>query len=204
MGCSGVGGPAYSECVGANADKPILLFESVEAWEEWLDAHPGHEGVRLKMRKKASTAPGITYDQALESALCFGWIDGQIYRFDDDYSLQVFTPRRPRSVWSQRNVGIVERLTEEGRMRASGLEQVDRAKADGRWEAAYRQKSMTVPEDLQRALQADPAAASMFATLTAQQRFGIVFRLDSVKRAETRERKIATYVEQLARGESPV
>ena len=203
-GIEGVGERLYAVGVVANAQKPILLFDSVDAWEEWLDSHPGHEGVRLKMRKKASSAPGITYDQALESALCFGWIDGQIYRFDDDYSLQVFTPRRPRSVWSQRNVGIVERLTEEGRMRAGGLEQVERAKADGRWGAAYRQKGMAVPEDLQRALQTDPAAASMFASLTAQQRFGIVFRLDSVKRAETRERKIATYVEQLARGESPV
>lgn len=190
--------------MGANADKPILLFDSVVAWEDWLAANTDHEGVRLKMRKKASTAPGITYDEALESALCFGWIDGQIYRFDDDYSLQVFTPRRPRSVWSQRNVGIVERLTEAGRMRPGGLEQVERAKADGRWDAAYRQKGMVVPDDLQQALQAEPAAADTFASLTAQQRFGIVFRLDGVKRAETRTRKIATYVEQLARGESPV
>ena len=190
--------------MGANVDKPILLFESIDAWEGWLAAHPDHDGVRLKMRKKASTAPGITYGEALESALCFGWIDGQIYRFDDDYSLQVFTPRRPRSVWSQRNVGIVERLTEAGRMRPGGLEQVERAKADGRWEAAYRQKGMVVPDDLQEALQAVPAAAKRFASLTAQQRFGIVFRLAGVKRAETRARKIVTYVEQLSRGESPV
>lgn len=188
----------------ANADKPVLLFETTAAWESWLDEHPDHPGVRLTMRKKRSTAPGITYDEALESALCFGWIDGQIYGLDDDYSLQVFTPRRPRSVWSQRNVGIVERLTEAGRMRPAGLAQVERAKADGRWDAAYRQKGMVVPDDLRLALDAQPRAAETFAALTAQQRFGIVFRLGGVVRAETRARKLAGYVERLAAGESPV
>lgn len=188
----------------ANSEKPILLFESVQAWEDWLEAHPDHPGVRLKMRKKRSTAPGITYDEALESALCFGWIDGQIYGFDNDYSLQVFTPRRPRSVWSQRNVGIVERLTAEGRMRPSGLLQVERAKADGRWDAAYSQKAMVVPADLQAALDASPAAAATFTALSAQARFGIVFRLDGVVRAETRARKLADYVAMLAEGRSPV
>jgi uncharacterized protein YdeI (YjbR/CyaY-like superfamily) len=190
--------------VVANSDKPVMLFERVEAWEEWLEAHPEHPGVRLKMRKKRSTAPGITYDEALESALCFGWIDGQIYGLDDDYSLQVFTPRRPRSVWSQRNVGIIERLTEAGRMRPPGLEQVERAKADGRWDAAYSQKGMVVPADLQAALDASPAASATFAALSAQARFGIVFRLDGVVRAETRSRKLSGYMERLARGESPI
>ncbi len=188
----------------ANSEKPILLFESVQAWEDWLDAHPDDPGVRLKVRKKRSTAPGITYDEALESALCFGWIDGQIYGFDDDYSLQVFTPRRPRSVWSQRNVGIVERLTEAGRMRPPGIEQVERAKADGRWDAAYSQRGMVVPADLQAALDASPTAAATFAALSAQARFGIVFRLDGVVRAETRARKLAHYVATLAEGRSPV
>lgn len=188
----------------ANSEKPILLFESVQAWEDWLEAHPDDPGVRLKMRKKRSTAPGITYDEALESALCFGWIDGQIYGLDDDYSLQVFTPRRPRSVWSQRNVGIVERLTDAGRMRPAGLLQVERAQADGRWNAAYRQKDMVVPADLQAALDASPPAAATFAALSAQARFGIVFRLDGVVRAETRARKLAEYVAMLAEGRSPV
>jgi uncharacterized protein YdeI (YjbR/CyaY-like superfamily) len=190
--------------VVANSEKPVMLFARVELWEQWLEAHPEHPGVRLKMRKKRSAAPGITYDEALESALCFGWIDGQIYGLDDDYSLQVFTPRRPRSVWSQRNVGIIERLTEAGRMRPPGLEQVERAKADGRWDAAYSQKGMVVPADLQAALDASPDAAATFAALSAQARFGIVFRLDGVVRAETRERKLAGYIEQLARGESPL
>lgn len=188
----------------ANSEKPVLLFESVEAWENWLAANLDHAGVRLKMRKKRSSAPGITYDEALESALCFGWIDGQIYGLDDDYSLQVFTPRRPRSVWSQRNVGIVERLIDAGRMRPAGLAQIERAKADGRWDAAYSQKNMVVPADLQAALDAEPAAAATFAALTAQQRFGIVFRLDGVVRAETRARKLADFVAMLADGRSPV
>lgn len=188
----------------ANSEKPVLLFESVAAWEHWLAQNPEHPGVRLKMRKKRSTAPGITYDEALESALCFGWIDGQIYGLDDDYSLQVFTPRRPRSVWSQRNVGIVERLIDAGRMRPAGLAQVERAKADGRWDAAYSQKNMVVPTDLQAALDAEPAAAATFVALTAQQRFGIVFRLDGVVRPETRARKLADYVAALADGRSPI
>ncbi len=181
-----------------------MLFERAAEWEAWLEAHPEHPGVRLKMRKKRSTAPGITYDEALESALCFGWIDGQIYGLDDDYSLQVFTPRRPRSVWSQRNVGIIERLTEAGRMRPPGIAQVERAKADGRWDSAYSQKGMVVPADLQAALDASPEAAASFAALNAQARFGIVFRLDGVVRAETRERKLAQYIDQLTRGESPI
>ncbi len=188
----------------ANSEKPVLLFERVELWEEWLEAHPDDPGVRLKVRKKRSTAPGTIYDEALESALCFGWIDGQIYGLDDDYSLQVFTPRRPRSVWSQRNVGIVERLAEAGRMRPPGIAQVERARADGRWDAAYRQKGMVTPADLQAALDGSPEAAATFAALSAQARFGIVFRLDGVVRAETRERKLAGYLEQLARGESPI
>lgn len=190
--------------VVANSEKPVLLVETVEAWEGWLEANPDHPGVRLKMRKKRSSAPGITYDEALESALCFGWIDGQIYGFDDDYSLQVFTPRRPRSVWSQRNVGIVERLTEAGRMRPPGLTQVERAQADGRWDAAYSQRGMVVPADLQAALDSLPAAAATFAALTAQQRFGIVFRLDGAVRPETRARKLADYVALLADGRSPI
>jgi uncharacterized protein YdeI (YjbR/CyaY-like superfamily) len=189
--------------VVGNDLKPVMLFERAQEWEEWLEAHPDDPGVRLKVRKKASTAPGITYGAALESALCFGWIDGQIYRLDHDYSLQVFTPRRPRSVWSQRNVEIVARLTAEGRMRASGLAQVERAQADGRWDAAYRQKGSVVPEDLQAALDASPTAAVTFAGLGAQSRFGVIFRLNGVKRPETRARKIDAYIERLARGESP-
>ncbi len=194
----------YPDSVVSNDAKPIVLFETVEQWESWLSENLDHVGVRLQIRRKASNAPGITYDEALESALCYGWIDGQAKSRDADYFLQVFTPRRPRSVWSQRNVETIARLTDEGRMRASGIEQVQRAQADGRWGAAYRQKGTQIPDDLQAALDASPAAAATFAGLSAQGRFGIVFRLLALKRAETRARKIETYVDTLARGESPI
>ena len=180
-----------------------MLFETVERWESWLSENLDHVGLRLQIRRKASNAPGITADEALDSALCYGWIDGQAKGLDADYFLQVFTPRRPRSVWSQRNVEIIARLTDEGRMRAFGIEQVQRAQADGRWEAAYRQKGTQIPDDLQAALDASPAAAATFAALSAQGRFSIVFRLLALKRAETRARKIKTHVDMLARGESP-
>lgn len=188
----------------SNDQKPIMLFETVERWESWLSENPDQVGVRLQIRRKGSPAPGITSDEALDSALCYGWINGQANGLDADYFLQVYTPRRPRSVWSQRNVETIARLTDEGRMRAFGIEQVQRAQADGRWEAAYRQKDTQIPDDLQAALDASPTAAATFATLSAQGRFGIVFRLLALKRAETRARKIETYVDTLARGESPI
>jgi len=186
--------------MGANADKPILLFETVADWEAWLEQNAGHDGVRLQLRKKNSAVPGITYPLALESALCFGWIDGQAGSLDDDYHLQVFTPRRARSIWSQRNQGLVAALIADGRMRPAGHAEIDRARADGRWEAAYRQKDAPVPDDLQAALDANPAASSAFATLDSQNRFAILFRINAVKKAQTRAAKIAVYVEMLADG----
>ncbi len=135
-------------------------------------------------------------------ALCRGWIDGQIQSDDADFFLQAFTPRRSRSPWSQINRAHVERLINEGRMRPSGQAEIDRAKADGRWQAAYRQKTSTVPEDLQAALDASPSAAAAFARLTSQNRFAILFRLGNLKRAETRQRKLHEYVAMLERGES--
>ncbi len=186
--------------MGANADKPILLFETVADWEAWLEQNAGHDGVRLQLRKKNSAVPGITYPLALESALCFGWIDGQAGSLDDDYHLQVFTPRRARSIWSQRNRGLVAALIADGRMRPAGHAEIDRARADGRWEAAYRQKDAPVPEDLRVALHANPSASSAFATLDSQNRFAILFRINAVKKAQTRAAKIAGYVEMLADG----
>lgn len=186
--------------MGANADKPLLFFESVGDWEAWLQANPGHDGVRVQLRKKHSVLPGISYPQALESALCFGWIDGQAGLLDADYHLQVFTPRRARSVWSQRNRDLVDTLIAEGRMRPAGRAEIDRAKADGRWDAAYRQKGSPVPDDLRAALDANPAASSAFATLSAQNRFAILFRIGALKRPETRAAKIAGYVAMLAEG----
>ncbi len=183
-------------------DKPILVVHTVAEWERFLEGNPAADGVRLQLRKISSRMPGITYAEALDAALCFGWIDGQRSALDDNYHLQVFTPRRPRSIWSQRNRDHVERLTAEGRMRPPGQAQVDRAKADGRWDAAYRQSATDVPPDLQEALDASPAAAAFFTQLSSQNRFAILFRIGNVKRADTRARKIATFVEMLERGET--
>jgi uncharacterized protein YdeI (YjbR/CyaY-like superfamily) len=184
------------------ADKPILFFTSSDEFRDFLEADPPDAGVRLQLRKKSSTAPGITWQEALDVALCYGWIDGQSSRYDDDYTLQAFTPRRKNSPWSQINQGHVARLITEGRMRPGGIAEVERAKADGRWDAAYRAKGIVTPPDLQAAIDASPAASAAWATLTKQNRFAIIFRTTSVKRAETRERKIREFVAMLERGES--
>jgi uncharacterized protein YdeI (YjbR/CyaY-like superfamily) len=183
------------------ADKPIHYFTSAADWEAFLLADPPDGGVRLQLRKKSTTKPGITWQEALDVALCYGWIDGQAGRFDDEFTLQAFTPRRKASPWSQINREHVDRLIAEGRMRPGGQAEIDRAKADGRWDAAYRQKDAAVPDDLQAALDANPTAAAFFATLKSQNRFAILFRINNVKRAETRARKIAEYVAMCERGE---
>ncbi len=183
-------------------DKPVLTVDTVAAWEAFLEGHPEGDGVRLRLRKTASPRPGITYAEALDAALCFGWIDGQRGALDAHHHLQVFTPRRKRSLWSKRNREIVERLVAEGRMRPAGQAEVDRAKADGRWDAAYRQSDAAVPPELQAALDASPAAAAFFARLSSQNRFAIVFRTSNVKRADTRARKVAAFVAMLERGET--
>jgi uncharacterized protein YdeI (YjbR/CyaY-like superfamily) len=182
------------------ADKPILDLTIAE-WEAYLAGDPSDDGVRLKLRKKSSSAPGITWSEALDVALCHGWIDGQSKRLDDDYMLQAFTPRRRNSPWSQINVEHVARLTAEGRMRPGGLAEVERAKADGRWDAAYRVKGATAPPDLQAALDADPAAAAYLASLTKADRFRIYFRISSIKTPAVRAARIAEVVEKAARGE---
>ncbi len=179
------------------AEKPILELSTPEEWEAWIIQHGHPEGVRLKLRKKLSSAPGLTYDQALDVALCHGWIDGQVARFDDDYVLQAFTPRRKNSPWSQRNVGLVERLIAEGRMREGGHAEIERARADGRWDAAYRVKDALVPDDLAAALAANPAAAAAFVAQSAQNRWTMIFRLSQLKRADSRERTIAKYIATL-------
>lgn len=183
------------------ADKPLLLVDSVEEWERWIIDVGDPDGVRLRLRRKASTLPGILYDEALEVALCHGWIDGQKASLDEDYHLQAFTPRRAASPWSQRNRDIVERLIADGRMRPAGQAEIDRAKQNGRWDAAYRVKDAPVPADFQAALDANPRAATHFATLTGQNRFAFLFRIGNVKRADTRARKIAEFTEILARGD---
>ena len=185
----------------AYADKPLLHFTDASQWEDYLRDDPPDGGVRLLLLKKAATVPGIRYPEALDVALCYGWIDGQTGRHDDDFTAQAFTPRRPRSPWSQINIGHAERLILAGRMQAAGLAEIERAKADGRWDAAYRQKGAVAPDDLRAALDADPAAAAAWAVLDSQNRFAILFRIGNVKRAETRARKIAEFTAMLARGE---
>ena len=158
----------------------------------------------LVLAKKGTTSPtSLSYDEALEEAICFGWIDGQVRRRDERTYLQRFTPRRARSRWSKRNTALAERLTGEGRMAAPGLAEVERAKADGRWEAAYAGPATArVPDDLTAALAADPEAKAMFERLTSQNRYAILHRIEAVKRPETRARKIAEFAAMLARGET--
>jgi uncharacterized protein YdeI (YjbR/CyaY-like superfamily) len=186
------------------AEKPILRLSSAQEWWDWLASnHATSDGVRLALVKKGSQLAGVSRDESLDPALCFGWIDGQGNRLDDDFFLVAYQPRRPRSIWSKINCDHVARLIKEGRMQPSGFAEIERAKADGRWEKAYESSStMVVPDDLAEALAASPAAREFFSTLTAQNRYAILFRTHNVKRAETRARKIAEYVAMLERGET--
>ncbi len=183
-------------------DLPILQFVDQPAWERWLDGeHATSRGVWLKIAKKASGVPSVTHAEALEDALCYGWIDGQRAPHDQTYFLQRFTPRRPRSKWSQINRDKATKLIEEGRMKPAGLAEVEAAKQDGRWEAAYQpQSSLTVPEDFQRALDESPAAREFFATLRGVRRYSFIYRITDAKRPETRARRIREFVAMLAEG----
>jgi uncharacterized protein YdeI (YjbR/CyaY-like superfamily) len=188
------------------AAAPELVVADAAAWRRWLSAHHREEGgVLLVLAKKGTTAPtSLTYDEALEAALCFGWIDGQTRRRDERTYLQRFTPRRARSTWSKRNTGIAERLIAEGRMHAAGLAEIERARADGRWDAAYAgPASIEVPPDLLTALARRPRARAAFERLSGQNRYAVLYRVATAKRAETRARRIAAFVEQLERGETP-
>ncbi|MBN9327081.1 MAG: hypothetical protein BGO38_03725 [Cellulomonas sp. 73-145] len=184
---------------------PELVVADQQAWHAWLAEHADDgRGVWLVLAKKGTTEPtSLTYDQALDEALCQGWIDGQLKRRDAATYLQRFTPRLARSPWSRRNTTLVARLLEQGRMQSRGLAEVDRARADGRWDAAYAGPAASeVPPDLAAALAADPDAARTFAGLSSQNRFAILYRLGTAKRAETRERRIGEFVAMLARGET--
>ena len=175
------------------------------AWRAWLQEHHGDDrGVWLTLARKGAAAPtSLTYAEALEEALCHGWIDGQIRRGDKDSYRQRFTPRTARSAWSKRNVAIAERLMAEGRMQASGLAAVERAKADGRWDAAYAgPASIEVPADLAAALDSHPVARTMFQNLNSRNRYAVLYRLQTAKRAETRSRRLEQFVAMLERGET--
>ena len=184
---------------------PELIVRDAAAWREWLgENHADPAGVWLVLAKKGTEKPtSLTYDQALEEALCHGWIDGQTRRRDDATYRQRFTPRRKRSAWSKRNTGLAERLRAEGRMHPAGQAEVERAKADGRWEAAYAgPATIEVPPDLTEALAAEPRAQAMFETLNSQNRYAILYRIATAKRADTRARRIGEFVAMLARGET--
>jgi uncharacterized protein YdeI (YjbR/CyaY-like superfamily) len=185
-------------------DREPFHMADAAAWEAWLETHAADSaGVWLAIPKRGSGRTSPTYAEALDVALCFGWIDGQKAPLDAAYFLQRFTPRGPRSIWSTRNREHIERLTAEGRMRPAGLAEVERAKADGRWDAAYDGRATAeVPEDLRAALDAVPEAAALFAQLDSTNRYAILFRIGTVKRAGTRARKIEEYVAMLARGET--
>jgi uncharacterized protein YdeI (YjbR/CyaY-like superfamily) len=180
-----------------------VLFTSTSEFEGWLKAnHDTHPGIWLKLAKKGVDPPSVSYGEALEVALCFGWIDGQKAAHDDRYWLQRFTPRSSRGRWSQTNRDKAEQLIAEGRMQAAGLAEIKRAQADGRWDAAYAgQRNATVPDDLQHELDHDPQAAAAFSQLDAHNRYAIIWRINDAKRLETRARRIATYVDMLRRGE---
>jgi uncharacterized protein YdeI (YjbR/CyaY-like superfamily) len=182
---------------------PIHLFETPSELECWLEGnHAGSDGVWLKIAKKASGVRSVTYAEALELALCFGWIDSQKRGHDETFFLQRFTPRRPGGRWSRINREKAEALIEAGAMRPAGLAAVEAARADGRWEAAYEgQRTARVPVDLQRELDANAAAAEAFAGLDSANRYAILYRLDEAKRPETRERRLRKFVAMLERGE---
>ena len=184
-------------------DLPIHLFADPGELEAWLEKNgTSSDGVWLKIAKKGSGERSVTYAEALELALCFGWIDSQKRGFDATYFLQRFTPRRPRGRWSKINREKAEALIAAEQMRPAGLAEVEAAKADGRWEAAYEgQRTATVPEDLQRELDASPAAAEFFAGLDSANRYAIVYRLNDAKKPETRQRRLHKFVAMLERGE---
>jgi uncharacterized protein YdeI (YjbR/CyaY-like superfamily) len=186
------------------SDRDRQRFSSADEWRAWLDAHhAASDGVWLEFAKKGSGETTVGYDEALDAALAYGWIDSQVRRLDERFYLQRFTPRRARSPWSKRNRELAEAMIAAGRMHPAGLAEVERAKADGRWERAYDSPAnASVPDDLQAALDASPKAAAFFATLSAQNRYAITYRLQDARKPETRARRLATFVEMLERGET--
>ena len=185
------------------ADYPILPFASKAKWADWLaKQHDKSTGVWLKLAKKDSRIDSVTYEEALNVALCYGWIDGQKKGFDDKYWLQKFTPRGRKSIWSKINTEKAERLIASGEMKPAGLKAVEAAKQDGRWEAAYAsQKTITIPEDFQAALAQNEKAKAFFGTLKSAERYSLLFRLHNAKKPETRARHIQKFIEKLEKGE---
>jgi uncharacterized protein YdeI (YjbR/CyaY-like superfamily) len=191
--------------VTVSDEVPILTVADAATWSQWLAANERKsEGVWLVLAKKGTVEPTrLTYDDALEEAIRYGWVDGQLAKGDDRTFRRRFTPRRPGSAWSKRNAAIADRLVEEGRMLPGGTAAMERAKADGNWDRAYEgQRAMTVPSDLAAALAANARAMAMFEKLDAGNRYAVLYRVTTAKRAETRSRRIEQFVAMLARGET--
>ncbi|PSL42856.1 uncharacterized protein YdeI (YjbR/CyaY-like superfamily) [Chitinophaga niastensis] len=182
---------------------PLLTFETQQEWAHWLEKnHAQPDGVWLRMYKKHTNIVSINYAQALEEALCYGWIDGISKSIDDVSFMQKFTPRRAKSIWSERNTQHIARLTAEGKMKPAGMHEVEKAKADGRWEKAYAtSKDATIPEDFMAALNKNKKAKAFFDTLNKQNLFAIYFRLQSAKKPETRANRIKTFIAMLEKQE---
>ncbi len=182
---------------------PIIAFESQPAWEEWLaQNYDSASGLWLKLAKQASGIASVTYSEAVDVALCYGWIDSQKAGFDDDYWLQRFTPRSAKSKWSENNRKRVAELIEQGRMKPAGLREIERAQEDGRWERAYAsQSNMTVPEDFQKELDQNPQAREFFDGLNSANRYAILYRIHDAKKPETRARRIEKFIAMLNAGE---
>jgi uncharacterized protein YdeI (YjbR/CyaY-like superfamily) len=181
---------------------PVVPFPTPESWDDWLaEHHESSDGLWVKIAKKATGIETVAYPEVLEIALSYGWIDGQRRALDETWFLQKFTPRRARSRWSRINRDRATELIEGGRMKPAGLREVERAKEDGRWDAAYASPSnIEVPDDLERELEADPAAREFFEGLDSQNRYAILYRLHDAKRPETRARRLAQYVTMLREG----
>lgn len=186
------------------AGLPVLAFPDSDAFDRWLEAQPEHSpGLWIKFAKVGSGIQSISKAEAIDAALCHGWIDGQLDKYDDRYWLVRFTPRKPRSKWSQVNRSRATELLIEGRVRGRGLAQIDAAKRDGRWDAAYAPASKAeVPPDLKAALDESPQAAAFFASLTGANRYAILYRIEAARKPQTRARKIAEFIGMLERHET--
>jgi uncharacterized protein YdeI (YjbR/CyaY-like superfamily) len=186
-------------------DQPILEFKSKEHWRKWLlENHDKSDGIWFRFYKKSSGLQKVNYDQALDEALCFGWIDGQVRSLDEKSYLQRFTPRRTKSMWSQRNTEHIARLIKEGKMHPSGLKEVEKAKADGRWGNAYASpKNTKAPDDFLKELAKNKKAEEFYHTLNKTNTYAIIWRINEAKRPETRVRRIQKFIQMLAKGEKP-
>lgn len=184
-------------------DLQIILFGRPKEWEDWLEQnHADTKGIWLRLSKKNSGISSVTYSEALEVALCYGWIDGQAKKYDEHSYLQKFTPRRPQSIWSKRNIEHIKRLIKEGKMKLSGLKEAEKAKADGRWERAYDSPgNMVLPEDFLRELSKSKKAEAFFESLSKTNKYSIAWRLQTAKKPETREKRMKAMLEMLERGE---